>query len=287
MTNNHKLPTLFKKEGTLDDSGLSERQAREREYHREHALKNDYLKSEPVTTEVTRTAHLRRWNAYWFAYSKILDENIENKKVLVVGSGFGEDVIRLSHMGAEVYGFDLSPDSIEISRERFEKFGKGKIDLRELPAESLNYEDRFFDLVFAVDILHHVEIPETMGELNRVAKSGGKFLFNEVYTHSYLDKVRNSKLVDKYLYPKMKKFVYGTNQPYITEDERKLNEKDVRDIYLKLKNPEEYYFNFLVNRIIPGKFDTLSKLDKSFLNITGKKLSSYMGARIVGMGEFD
>ena len=45
-----------------------------------------------------------------------------------------------------------------------------KISFREMTAEKLEYEDNFFDIVIARDILHHVEVAESLNEIRRVRR---------------------------------------------------------------------------------------------------------------------
>lgn len=157
-------------------------------------------------------------------YTFLLDQQLSGKKVLVVGCGFGDDALRLAKKGGDVYAFDLSPESLEIAKQIASR-EKLSIDFRNIPAESLDYESDFFDFIIVRDILHHVELQKTMNEILRVAKNGALFILNEVYTHSLLDRIRHSYIVEKKIYPKMPNFVYKGNI-YITKYERKLNQRD-------------------------------------------------------------
>jgi ubiquinone/menaquinone biosynthesis C-methylase UbiE len=51
-----------------------------------------------------------------------------------------------------------------------------------MAAEKLLYEDNSFDLVLAVDIFHHVDIPAAFRELRRVAAPNCTLVCLEVYT---------------------------------------------------------------------------------------------------------
>ena len=132
----------------------------------------------------------------------------------------------------------------------------------------MSYEDNSFDYIIARDILHHVDIPNTMSEIVRVAKPDAIFLVNEIYSHSLTDKIRHSALVKNILYPKMRRLIYGPGKPYITEDERKLSESDLKKIMIPLQ-PRLFtkYFNFLVTRVIPDRFEKLAQLDRLILRI--------------------
>ncbi len=116
---------------------------------------------------------------------------------------------------------------LEITRQRAARMAVTGINLKVMPAESLTYPDNFFDLVYFNDILHHVNIPAAVAETQRVLKPGGKMIANELYTHSILQKVRESRLVTSFFYPRMIRFIYGTDKPYITQDEHKINEHEL------------------------------------------------------------
>ena len=267
----------------MSKSELSERQRREIKYHQDHAAvvaQNNEKISYDVITSPKRRMH----NAYWHFYTLLLKESLNDKRVLIVGCGGGLDALRIAKMGASVYAFDLSPDMLELARSSAESEGF-QIHFSKMPAEHLSYEDNFFDYIVAVDILHHVDIPESMNEIVRVSKSGCKFFIDEIYSHSWTDRIRKSRLVEGYLYPLMRKWIYQNEKPYITEDERKLSEHDIR----KISDPfsrilYRRYFNFIVTRLIPDKFDRASKLDYSVVGILGA-LGKYVGGRIILVGE--
>ena len=195
---------------------MTERQKRELEYHREHAELHKNILEKPFSFDVVTNDNRRWWNAHWEMYTYLMSKNLRCKNVLVIGCGFGDDALYLSKCGANVKAFDLSPESLFIARELSIR-EKLDVEFQEMPAEKLKYADNYFDIVVARDILHHVDIPESISEIVRVSKPGAIFCFNEVYSHSITDRVRHSSFVEKWLYPKMTKFVYGEQKPYITE----------------------------------------------------------------------
>lgn len=196
-----------------------------------------------------------------------MDCDLKNKNVLVVGCGFGDDALRLARLGARVHAFDLSPDSLDIAKALALREGL-EIDFQQMPAERLLYSDDTFDCILSRDILHHVDIPATMREIVRVSRPGALFVVNEIYSHSFTDKIRHSPFVAKFLYPKMQKFIYGPGKPYITEDERKLSESDLKEVEKALQ-PRLFtkYFNFLLTRIIPDRFENIAKADHLLLRL--------------------
>ena len=244
---------------------LTDRQKRELEYHRHHASEHAAILGQPFSYDVV-TSHARRWwNAYWEMFSLLLEQDLRDRAVLVVGCGFGSDALRLAKMGARVSAFDLSAESLDIARQLAAREGLD-IDFREMPCESLGYESGYFDCIVARDILHHVDIPVTMRELVRVARKNALIVIDEIYSHSVTNKVRHSRIVEKYAYPIMQKFVYGGVRPYITEDERKLNEEDIAVVVGALASIEVLkYFNVVVNRVVPETYTILNKLDRLLL----------------------
>jgi ubiquinone/menaquinone biosynthesis C-methylase UbiE len=240
----------------------SDRQNREIEYHRQHAEKNRHIIDLPFSFEVLEQPGRRWWNAYWTMFAILSKYDLKGKRVLVVGCGFGDDALRLAKLGAEVYAFDLSEDSLSIAKHLAIRECL-KVTFDQMPAEALRYPDCSFDYIVARDILHHVDISKTMAELARVAKPNALFVINEIYSHSVTDRIRQSTFVAKFLYPRMRDFIYGKGKEYITEDERKLSEYDLAVIQKPLRSPEtKIHFNFVVTRLIPEKSDFLAKVDR-------------------------
>ena len=263
---------------------MTERQKHELEYHRDVAeLHKDFLKKS-FSFDVVTNKNRRWWNAHWEMYTYLLSKDLKGKNVLVVGCGLGSDALDLAKCGADVKAFDLSPESLFIARKLSAKEGLD-IEYQEMSAEKLNYENNYFDIVVARDILHHVDIPESINEIIRVSKPGAIFCFNEVYTHSILDRIRHSNFVENWLYPKMVNFVYNGEKPYITEDERKLTEKDIEALIAIMIRPEiKKYFSFIITRIIPDKYLALRKLDRALLIILSP-ISYILGGRVLVAGK--
>ena len=261
------------------ETNLSERQQRELEYHREHADKNKHILNEPFNYDVIEESERRWWNQYWAMFTYLLDTDLSNKHVLVVGCGFGSDAINLAKAGAKVSAFDLSPESLEIAAALAEREGL-EIDFQAMPAEKLNYPDDTFDIVVARDILHHVDIPDVVREIKRVAKQDGLLCFNEVYSHSIMHRIRYSRFIDKWLYPKMVSIIYSDGV-YITDDEERLTEKEVSLLLSEMKEVEtRKYFNAVVTRLVPDRFKLISKVDQLLLKYL-PFIAPLLGSRVL------
>ncbi len=262
---------------------LTERQRRELEYHREYAESKKQMLAEAFNFDVVEEKKRRWWNQYWDMYTYLLEQDLKGKNLLIIGCGFGEDAINLAKAGANVSAYDLSPESIDIASAVAEKEGL-EIDFRVMPAEKLTYADNQFDIIIARDILHHVEIDETMAEVKRVSKPDGMLFFNEVYSHSIFKKIRYSRFIDKWLYPKMVSFVYRTDEPYITEDEDRLTEVEVKQIAEQLGSiKKRSYFNVFVTRLLPDQYVLVSMIDQLILRIL-KPVAPLLGSRVIMAG---
>jgi len=259
---------------------LTDRQLREVEYHKSRAASwKDSITS--TSYEILKSPKRRWWNPYWSIFTLLLSMNWEAKKALVVGCGWGQDALHLAKMGASVYAFDLSPDMLQIAKDLAAR-ERLNIDFREMAAEQLNYPNDFFDLIFVRDVLHHCDIPKSLAELERVSKPGAFLVVDEMYTHSFFQRMRNSRIVAKWLYPKIVSIVYQGEKPYITPDERKLSEHDTSLLKQFVPSARCDYFNFLVNRIVPERM-FLCKIDRILIKMLGA-IADILGGRFVLTG---
>jgi ubiquinone/menaquinone biosynthesis C-methylase UbiE len=100
----------------------------------------------------------------------------DGKKVLEIGVGAGTDHMNWAKSNVELYGVDLTDRAIETTRKRLEIYGL-KSNLQRTNAESLPFEDDFFDIVYSWGVIHHSEdISKIISEISRVLKPKGKFL---------------------------------------------------------------------------------------------------------------
>jgi 2-polyprenyl-3-methyl-5-hydroxy-6-metoxy-1,4-benzoquinol methylase len=105
----------------IDIRQLTERQRREFDYHREHAEKHRHLLTGHCCWDVIERPKSRWWNAYWQMYAFLVDRDIANKRILVLGCGFGEDALRIAKLGAQVSACDLSEASLAIAERLAER----------------------------------------------------------------------------------------------------------------------------------------------------------------------
>lgn len=115
---------------------------------------------------------------------KIFDhyvKDLKGKKILDLGSGFGDLSVFLSLKGAEVVGLDSGDKLIEAAKYLADansssaSFVLGR-------ASHLPFQDKSFDIVLCMGVLHHLGTKEAKlatGEAFRVLKKGGFCFANE------------------------------------------------------------------------------------------------------------
>jgi len=231
----------------MDHAHLTDRQRREVEFH-SAALSHLVAAGTSVPFDCLNPNESRWWNAYWrlYEYARALD--LTGKKCLIVGCGCGRDAIAFSRLGADTYAFDLSPEQLSEAKQLSEQYGL-PVRFDQMASENLVYPSRFFDLVVAIDIIHHCEVRRSLAEILRVSKPGAIVPVNELYTHSLLQRVRNTLLVEKCVYPFVARILYGRFR-YVTADERKLNERDLDLICSSVKVSRLDFFEMIVKRFV-------------------------------------
>lgn len=126
--------------------------------------------------------------AYPLEYAYRLLGDVRGRNVLDLGCGNGANTALLALRGANVCGFDVSPDLIALARRRL---AANQIDgdVRFLvgSAHAMSLPDASMDVVFGMAILHHLDLERAAAETWRVLRPGGRAIFKEP--------VRNSRTV--------------------------------------------------------------------------------------------
>ena len=98
-------------------------------------------------------------------------------KMLDVGCGGGFTIRRLlkRSRGAQVYGIDISEESVAKAKKVNANVLDKQVFVCQGSAEKLPYEDEKFDLVTAVETVYFwPNLPDCLKEVYRVLKSGGR-----------------------------------------------------------------------------------------------------------------
>lgn len=109
--------------------------------------------------------------------------DLKNKEILELGCGAGEASVFFAKKGARVIATDVSTNMLELTKKVAAFHG---VSLQAFPARSdrIPCPDNSFDIVYAANILHHVNIQSTLKEIKRVLKPGGAFVGWDPLAHN-------------------------------------------------------------------------------------------------------
>ena len=100
-------------------------------------------------------------------------------RVLEVGCGPGANFPHYPNAVAELIATDPDPYMLERARKRAADASR-PIDIRQVPAEALPFEDSSFDTVVCTSVICNVRDPQkALSEMRRVLKPGGEYRFFE------------------------------------------------------------------------------------------------------------
>lgn len=152
--------------------------ARERAFHNEWADTIDPTVVPVVESFTASTAPEARW------LLEQLGDDLRDKRVLELGSGAGEGAIYFARLGARVLASDVSPKMLAVAQRvaalhgtSVETIVLNAEDLSAIPAGSV-------DVVYAANLLHHVDIEKCLDEVRRVLKPGGMGAFWDPLAHN-------------------------------------------------------------------------------------------------------
>jgi glycosyltransferase involved in cell wall biosynthesis/ubiquinone/menaquinone biosynthesis C-methylase UbiE len=133
---------------------------------------------------VEAPAHTKEWfleaeRHRYGSYAPWMPEVMEfdrhgGEEILEIGGGMGTDLAQFALHGARVTDLDLSSGHLTLAKENFVARGlQGRFIQQD--AETLDFRDNTFDLVYSNGVLHHT--PNThhvVREILRILKPGGK-----------------------------------------------------------------------------------------------------------------
>ena len=115
-----------------------------------------------------------------FAYLDRVIADWHGHTVLDLGCGGGFMAEALARRGARVIGIDPCVRAIEAAIAHAQD-GRLTIDYRVASGEMLDLDAGSIDVVLCVDVLEHVDdLEKVLGEVHRVLKSGGLFVFDTI-----------------------------------------------------------------------------------------------------------
>jgi ubiquinone/menaquinone biosynthesis C-methylase UbiE len=133
-------------------------------------------------------------------------DTFRGKDVVEIGCGVGTDGIEFARNGANYVGVDLTPNSVELTRERFNVFEvPGRFEVANAE-EGLPFPDASVDHVYSFGVIHHSPTPEKIiSEIYRVLRKGGTFtvmLYNRNSINYYIEIMFLRRILRYLLMPK-------------------------------------------------------------------------------------
>jgi len=97
----------------------------------------------------------------------------KNHRILEIGCGIGSVVSELTSQGYDIRGIDISREAIAYGLKKY-----GDINLEVQPAETLQYENKSYDVVLSFDLFEHISrVDMHVTEVFRVLQPNGYYLF--------------------------------------------------------------------------------------------------------------
>lgn len=142
----------------------------------------EYIKSRfPRATEWEKKKITEDWSNKELAAKGIIKDfkkragDPSGKKILEIGFGNGIILAMFAQAGAESYGLEIDDILSDIAKKNREIYGVD-MDLQTYDGVNFPFENNFFDYIYAVSVLEHVDdLVRVIEETGRVLKPGGKF----------------------------------------------------------------------------------------------------------------
>lgn len=102
-------------------------------------------------------------------------------RILEAGTGKGHLALALARRGYRLVSFDLSEEQLKSARANLENHGLlHLVELKRENGEQLSFPDGSFDVIFSVNMVHHLKRPlVVMSELIRVLSPRGKLVLSD------------------------------------------------------------------------------------------------------------
>lgn len=167
-------------------------------------------------------------------FQRRLDVYSQEKDLLECGCGVNSYAYNLAATVNSIHGIDISDEAVRQSTVRAGQMGLKNCTFTIMNAETLDFKDNTFDLVFGVGIIHHLDLPAFYSEASRVLKPGGKIMFMEPLGYNpFLNLYRK-------ITPRLR-----------TPDEHPLLRKDLLLIDKYFKETDISYYHFFTLLAVP------------------------------------
>jgi ubiquinone/menaquinone biosynthesis C-methylase UbiE len=117
--------------------------------------------------------------------------------ILEAGTGKGHFALELARAGYRFTTFDISETEQGFAKLNLRYFGLDNMaDFRIENGENLSFEDKSFDTILSVNVLHHLSNPyKVIDEFIRVLSEGGKLVISDFTKEGFalMDKIHASE----------------------------------------------------------------------------------------------
>ena len=97
---------------------------------------------------------------------------LRGRYLLDLGCGAGESSVYFARKGAHCVAADNSHGMVETAGRLAKRYGVD-IETRVIDAMQIDFDSNVFDIVYAANVLHHVDGDRALREIHRVLKPGG------------------------------------------------------------------------------------------------------------------
>jgi 2-polyprenyl-3-methyl-5-hydroxy-6-metoxy-1,4-benzoquinol methylase len=112
----------------------------------------------------------------------ILDKSLPiSGKILEIGTGKGYFALALAKRGFNFTSIDVSEEEQKIARLNVQYYGLEKqVAFRIEDAQNLSFSNQSFDVIFSINVLHHLEKPmAVLKEMARLLRPAGKIVLSD------------------------------------------------------------------------------------------------------------
>ncbi len=157
----------------------------------------------------------------WIIENWLQKNELNNKRVLDIGTGFGWFEYNVKAMVQSVYGIEPEEKGLETARRYLSN--EPNINLSVGSAFCLPFPDSFFDVVVAWDVIEHIppgKEVKMLKEMERVLKNGGAMYITTPYrsfVNNYLDPAWIVMGHRHYAYSDVFKLIKHVNGVYVED----------------------------------------------------------------------